>query len=222
MNAILESLAASQTASAQSGSTPWRRLVIDVADGVATDESAVLAALADCGRTLADLVAAVDLLNRRRKWAAEVAAGSQAEPALPEVDAEMAALESRREAAIAEFDDEARRLLIRKREAAQRVQTAAAAKRELLATASSEAISAATADIDQRIAEVERERNAVERDIHERHQALADSLDAANAGKLRDILKTLTTRRDSFNPRIEKLLAERATAMTIALEPTCI
>ena len=225
---ILEKLTARKAEVQRSNQAAWSTLVASVHDEKLTNADKILTALEKLGRTPEEMQAACELLIQRRAWAAELAAGRQAEKDhtkhVNAIDEETVAFKR------AQAEHEARLCpLIGRRDAGVRLISAGeTARRQLLETVSDEAQELATADIDARFKEFE----AVNAEVQKRHrdredwiinvESLGESAPSSDIERLPSARAGLTDLRkelDDFAARFEALNAERTAALEALLIP---
>ena len=225
---ILEKLTARKAEVQRSNQAAWSTLVASVHDEKLTNADKILTALEKLGRTPEEMQAACELLIQRRAWAAELAAGRQAEK---DHTNHSAAIDAENEAfKRAQAEHEARLCpLIGRRDAGVRLISAGeTARRQLLETVSDEAQELATADIDARFKEFE----AVNAEVQKRHrdredwiinvESLGESAPSSDIERLPSARAGLTDLRkelDDFAARFEALNAERTAALEALLIP---
>ena len=225
---VLEKLTARKSEMRKAKQGTWAQLVGSVVDERLKDSDKILKALDELNRTPEELQTACELLIQRRAWAAELAAGRQAEKDHPNhsaaIDAENEAFKR------AQAEHEARLCpLIGRRDAGVRLISAGeTARRQLLETVSDEAQELATADIDARFKEFE----AVNAEVQKRHrdredwiinvESLGESAPSSDIERLPSARAGLTDLRkelDDFAARFEALNAERTAALEALLIP---
>ena len=225
---ILEKLTARKAEVQRSNQAAWSTLVASVHDEKLTNADKILTALEKLGRTPEEMQAACELLIQRRAWAAELAAGRQAEKDhaanVKAIDEETAAFKR------AQAEHEARLAPLRqKRDAGvQRISQGDSARKRLLETASAEARELATADIDDRFKALEAEKTEVQKRFRDREnwiisvESLGETAATGELERLPAAQAGLTELRDeleSFAPQFEALNSERIAAMEALLIP---
>lgn len=216
----------------QQNASSWVELVTSLNSAkTRQDADRILAELDRHGKTIEELEAAADLLVKRRQWAKQLDEVAKAEgryeKSLGKIRDEEAAFERLRE------EHEARMLtLIQERDlAVAAISLGGDAKRRLMETCSSAARQCATSEIDQRIAEAQRERNALRQRIKDRHLWLekvegygkaAATDDVRMAAEKQAELREWRREESAFGARLEALQQELQTAAMEMLKPESI
>lgn len=225
---ILEQLAARKAEVQQADQAAWSKLVTAVHNEALKNADEILAELERLGRTPEELAADCELLESRRGWAVELAAGRQAEndhaANVKAIDEETAAFKR------AQGEHEARLAPLRqKRDAGvQRIDQGDSARKRLLETVSDEARDLAIADIDARFARLEGEKSELQKRFRDREdwvhrvEMLGESATSGDIERLPAARAGLTELRDelkSFAHQFETLNSERTAALEALLNP---
>lgn len=172
LDRLLGRVAERQTARAES----YRDLVAQVADGAEVDESLADAILLDNAKTVEDLKAAVDLLQKRRKWRALLDEQPPAEARLQELYQERDALAKKFKALQDEYDASFGRMEYEISSIKSRRPYWGNAEQDLRNTAYSE-LQEELAEIHQKSVELRRKEDALQKQIDTyKHRAEQEAL----------------------------------------------
>ena len=225
---LLEMLTRRKCEAARATATEWQSLVIDVADGTATDPDEVLSSLERLAKTPSDLEAAVALLAQRRAWTTTVAAGVQAETDHPALTAKIASLN----AAFAELESAHDRALWplsdAKNAAANALSSAQGARIELARTCTDPLALAGVSDADKRMAELRCEMAEHSRELRGKEDRLGelkvqeDRDLKPHVERLKNDIEAMRSQAVEFGERAEKLNAASEAARAHLLRPEAI
>lgn len=229
---LISKLAKRKAETSQAAVSEWQKLVTEFVDsGGKVDPDAVLSKLDRLGRTLEDLEQAAELLTKRRGWATQLDAGSKAESEYPKLtkqiedaNAELVRLTEAHDAKHAHLDDKIRA-------ARNAISMGADAKRQLLDTAGEETRLAATMDVDQKILDLQSERDALRKRIRDREgwlgsvRELGDNAAPQDRQRWNGAVAEFDEWQDqdrAFETRFEALQRERTKASEVLLRPESI
>ena len=229
---LISKLAGRKAQATQVATKDWQNLVVKFVDqGDKADPDHVLSELDRMGRTLEDLESAAELLTKRRGWATQLDAGTKAESDYPKLTrqiedahAELKRMEEAHNTKYSHLDGK----VMACRDA---INAAGDAKRQLLATAGEETRRAATVDIDQKILELEAERNTLRKRLEDRRNwinrvgELAETAATVDQNRLEPATAEFQAWQEqdrAIGMRFEDLQRERNRATAVLLKPESI
>lgn len=216
---------------AKKSQSVWGQLVSNVADEKLTDPDTVLGELDSLGKSIDDLNKAVELLNQRRAWSKQVADGVKAETDRDEAIQKIASEEAAFEKLTEEHEARLLPLIDARQRAVDAINFAADARRRLSETAGSESRNTALGGIDSEIAEVQAERQALQRTMKDRRdwifrvETLGESAATSDKERLpskREGLKKMQQMDSEIGVRITALQDKRNRAAATLLRPECL
>lgn len=231
MLSLFERLTKRQAEKHREQAGTWAAFVEDVEDKRLTNDDEILAALDRLNRSPKELTQDQEKLIERRELNSKAVAGDAAEIEYAKLQQQSADAEKSL-ADMIEKHHAKHEPLDRKIEAARNaISTAADARRRLLETAGNEAKRAAFGDIDAELAEVQAERQALQRTMKDRRdwifkvETMGLSAAAGDSERLpsqREGLKKMQQMDSEIGVRITALQNKRNAAAESLLRPECI
>jgi len=231
MVSILEKLSIRIGQRQRKNAATWSQFVGDVVDEKLKDADEILAGLDVLGKSPEDLQAACGLLIQRREWGGVAKAGDAAEAEYPKLTQQAADAEKELSKMIERHHAKYAPLESKIFAARESISSGADAKRRLLDTCSAESESAATADVDLRIQELQ----AAKSDVSRRHRDCeswvlnidsrgdsAATTDMAKLPAMREKLAGLELELKTFSSKLQALQDERGKASESLLRPEMI
>lgn len=228
---VLEKLSAKKAENAGARQAEWVGVVSGVADENGVEPGALLVALDKLDKSIEELQAAVELLSRRRGWAATAAAGDAAEAAYADLQTQERASEKALEILIAKHTAKCEPLGRLIDAARLAISSGADARRRLLETAGDQAKGFAFDEIDAELGETQVERNSLQSRMKGRRDWVfrvenlgprAATADVANLPDARAGLRAMIEQDANLAARTTALQDRRNTAAKRLLLPESI